>query len=123
MIRIPMANQKTARIELRSVAPDANPYLVLYTMLKTGFEGERLEKQETAGDRARFLPSSINDAIVLFNESKFITDILGEDSKQKYSSFKQLVADRSPKELGTLVKASEVLFHHEVTNQLLWNQF
>ena len=123
MIRIPMANQKTARIELRSVAPDANPYLVLYTMLKTGFEGDRLEKQETAGDRARFLPSSINDAIVLFNESKFITDILGEDSKQKYSSFKQLVADRSPKELGAIVKASEVLFHHEVTNQLLWNQF
>jgi glutamine synthetase len=33
------------------------------------------------------------------------------------------VADRSPKELGTRVKASEVLFHHEVTNQLLWNQF
>jgi len=123
MIRIPMANEKTARIELRSVAPDANPYLVLYTMLKTGFEGERLEKKETTGDRARFLPTSINDAISLFNESKFIADILGEDSKQKYSSFKQLVADRSPKELGTIVKASEVLFHHEVTNQLLWNQF
>jgi glutamine synthetase len=92
-------------------------------MLKTGFEGERLEKKETTDDRARFLPSSINDAIALFHESKFITDILGEDSKQKYSSFKQLVADRSPKELGTMVKASEVLFHHEVTNQLLWNQF
>ena len=123
MIRIPMANEKTARIELRSVAPDANPYLVLYTMLKTGFEGERLEKKETTDDRARFLPSSIHDAIALFNESKFITDILGEDSKGKYSSFKQLVADRSPKELGTMVKASEVLFHHEITNQLLWNQF
>ena len=123
MIRIPMANEKTARIELRSVAPDANPYLVLYTMLKTGFEGERLEKKETTDDRAQFLPSSINDAIALFHESKFITDILGVDSKQKYSSFKQLVADRSPKELGTMVKASEVLFHHEVTNQLLWNQF
>ena len=50
-------------------------------------------------------------------------EILGEDSKQKYASFKQLVADRSPKELGTIVKASEVLFHHEVTNQMLWNQF
>lgn len=123
MIRIPMANEKTARIELRSVAPDANPYLVLYTMLKTGFEGERLEKKETTGDRARFLPSSINDAIALFHESKFIADILGEDSKQKYASFKQLAADRSPKELGAMVKASEVLFHHEVTNQLLWNQF
>ena len=123
MIRIPMANEKTARIELRSVAPDANPYLVLYTMLKTGFEGERVEKKETTGDRARYLPSSINDAITLFNESKFIADILGEDSKQKYSSFKQLVADRSPKELGTIVKTSEILFHHEVTNQMLWNRF
>jgi len=123
MIRIPMANEKTARIELRSVAPDANPYLVLYTMLKTGLEGERLEKDETARDRVRFLPSYINDAIALFNSSKFIGEILGEDSKQKYASFKQLVADRSPKELGTIVKASEVLFHHEVTNQMLWNQF
>jgi glutamine synthetase len=92
-------------------------------MLKTGFEGERLAKEQTAGERARFLPSNINDAIALFKESKFIADILGEDSKQKYSSFKQLVADRSPKELGTIVKASEVLFHHEVTNQLIWNRF
>lgn len=123
MIRIPMANEKTARIELRSVAPDANPYLALYTMLKTGLEGERLEKKATADDRARFLPSNINDAIALFDESKFIADILGEDSKQKYSSFKQLVADRSPRKLGTMVKTSEVLFHHEVTNQMLWNRF
>ena len=123
MIRIPMANEKTARIELRSVAPDANPYLVLYTMLKTGFEGERLEKDEAIGDRVRFLPSSINDAIARFNSSKFIAEILGEDSKQKYARFKQSVADRSPQELGTMVKDSEVLFHHEVTNQMLWNQF
>ena len=118
-----MANEKTARIELRSVAPDANPYLVLYTMLKTGFDGERLEKDEATPDCVRYLPSDINEAIVLFKSSKFIGEILGEDSKRKYASFKQLVADRSPKELGTRVKASEVLFHHEVTNQLLWNQF
>jgi glutamine synthetase len=123
MIRIPMANEKTARIELRSVAPDANPYLVLYTMLKTGFDGERLEKNKARPDPVRFLPSDINDAIALFKSSKFIAEILGEDSKKKYASFKQLVADRSPKELGTRVKASEVLFHHEVTNQMLWNQF
>jgi glutamine synthetase len=123
MIRIPMANEKTARIELRSVAPDANPYLVLYTMLKTGFEGERLESNETTRDRVRFLPSNINDAIELFSASKFVTEILGEDSAHKYASFKQSAADRSPKELGTRVKASEVLFHHEVTNQMLWNQF
>jgi glutamine synthetase len=123
MIRIPMANEKTARIELRSVAPDANPYLVLYTMLKTGFEGVRLENDEAVGERVRFLPSSINEAIALFHSSKFIADILGEDSQHKFVSFKQSVADRSPQELGTMVKAAEVLFHHEVTNQMLWNQF
>jgi glutamine synthetase len=110
MIRIPMANEKTARIELRSVAPDANPYLVLYTMLKTGFEGERLEGNEMTRDRVRFLPSNINDAIRLFSASKFIAEILGEDSMQKYARFKQSAADRSPKELGTRVKTSEVPF-------------
>ena len=121
--RVVGVETRTARIELRSVAPDANPYLVLYTMLKTGFEGERLEQAEMTGGRVQFLPSYLNDAIALFKSSKFIGEILGEDSQQKYASFKQLVADRSPKELGKIVKASEVLFHHEVTNQMLWNQF
>jgi len=123
MIRIPMANERTARLELRSVAPDANPYLVLYTMLKTGLEGERVEQDEATDGRVRFLPSSINEAIARFTASKLIAEILGEESQRKYASFKQAVADRSPHELGTMVKASEVLFHHEVTNQLLWNQF
>ena len=123
MIRIPMANEKTARIEVRSVAPDANPYLVLYTMLKTGFEGDCLEQEGRGHEPVRFLPSNINDAITLFHDSTFIAKILGDESQQKYVNFKQLAADRSPKELGTTVKASEVLFHHEVTNQMLWNQF
>lgn len=123
MIRIPMANEKTARIELRSVGPDANPYLVLYTMLKTGFEGERLEKDESKRDRVRYLPDNIYDALALFKSSKFVESILGEDSKHKFASFKQAVADRSPKELGTIVKDSEVIFHHEVSNQMLWSQF
>jgi len=32
-------------------------------------------------------------------------------------------ADRCPKELGTQVKRGEVMFHHEVTNQMLWGMF
>jgi len=81
MIRIPMANEKTARIELRSVAPMPT-LLVLYTMLKTGFEGSGWEKNETTRDRVRFLPSYINDAIALFNSSKFIAEILGETASK-----------------------------------------
>jgi len=123
MIRIPVGNEKTARIELRSVAPDANPYLVLFTMLKTGMEGKKLEKDESKRDRLRYLPDNIYDAIALSKASKFLADALGEESKEKFIKFKQASADRSPKALGGIIKASEVLHHHEVTNQLLWSNF
>lgn len=123
MIRIPIGNEKTARIELRSVAPDANPYLVLYTMLKTGMEGQKLQKDKNKRERVRTLPDNINDAIALFKASKFIAQILSEDSKEKFAAFKQVAADRSPRALGTKVKESEIIYHHEVTNQLLWNNF
>lgn len=123
MIRIPVGNEKTARIEVRSVAPDANPYMVLFTIIKTGLEGVKLEKDEDKRERARFLPDNINDAIKLFKSSDFITSILGAENKDKYASFKQAAADRSPKALGTFVKDSEIIYHHEVTNQVLWNDF
>jgi len=123
MIRIPIANEKTARIEVRSVAPDANPYLVFYTILKTGNEGNGLKTTNKRRQRTRFLPDNINDAIRLFQASDFTTNFLGEENKEKYISFKQHAADRSPKALGTLIKDSEILYHHEITNQVLWNMF
>lgn len=123
MIRIPVGNEKTARIEMRSVAPDANPYLVLFTLIKTGLEGGRLKKDEDKRERARFLPDNIYDAIKLFKSSDFITSIFGEENKDKFVSYKQASADRSPKALGTFVKDSEIIYHHEVTNQVLWNDF
>ena len=123
MIRIPIGNEKTARIEIRSVAPDTNPYLWLYALIKTGFDGEKLKKDKNKRDRLRFLPGTISDALKLFKASDFIGNILGESNKEKYAHFKEQAADRSPKELGTKVKNSEVVFHHEVTNQALWNSF
>ncbi len=123
MIRIPIGNEKTSRIEIRSVAPDSNPYLVLFTILKVGIEGVKSEKDAEKRERSRFLPDNIYDAIRLFKASDFITQIIGEQNKEKYSSFKQLAADKSPKALGTKVKSSEILYHHEVTNQVLWNDF
>src|SRR4029079_14724023 len=35
MIRIPIGNEKSMRVEVRSVAPDANPYMVMYSIFKT----------------------------------------------------------------------------------------
>jgi glutamine synthetase len=123
MIRIPAGNEKTARIEIRSVAPDSNPYLAVFAVLKTAYEGEILKKDESKRDRLRYLPGNMNDAIKLFKGSDFITGILGETVKEKYVSYKQTAADRSPKELGSVVKKSEIIYHHEVTNQMLWNKF
>lgn len=123
MIRIPVGNEKTARIEVRSVAPDANPYMVLYTIYRTGREGDTLQKDADKRERSRFLPDNIKDAIRLFKASEFMTKILGEGNKEKYTFYKKAAADRSPKALGTLVKESEVIYHHEVTNQVLWNRF
>lgn len=124
MIRIPLANEKTARIEVRSVAPDSNPYLALYGLLKTGIDD--VTPKEASSDRRtrlRFLPGTLGDSIRLFKASDYMTELLGESAKQKYVDWKIEVANRNPRELGTTVKDAEVLYHHEVTNQYLWNQF
>lgn len=123
MIRIPVGNERSARIEVRSVGPDANPYLLLFTLLRVGMEGKRLTKDDSKRDRVRFLPDNIYDAIAQCKASKFVSEVLGEESKEKFIRFKQAAADRSPKALGTTVKRSEVVYHHEVYNQLLWNNF
>jgi glutamine synthetase len=123
MIRIPLANEKSARIEVRSVGPDANPYMLYYTLLKVGIEGPKQEVRKGIQPRTKTLPDDINDAIKSFKRSKLTTDIFGQDAKEKYIELKQRVADMCPKALGTKVKRSEVIYHHEVTNQLLWNEF
>lgn len=123
MIRIPVGNERSARIEVRSVAPDANPYLVLYTILRTGLEGTKLQKDDSKRDRVRFLPGNINDALSIFKSSKFVEMLMGPESKEKYARFKQMAAERSPHDLGTRIKHSEIAYHHEVTNQFLWNNF
>lgn len=124
MVRIPLANERSARIEVRSVGPDANPYLLIYTLFRTGFEGPKTEmSDEERRTRTRFLPDNIYTAIRDFKSGKWATELLGEELQTKFTEIKQMQADRCPKELGSLVKAQEIQFHHEVTNQHLWSQF
>jgi glutamine synthetase len=125
MVRIPLGNEQTARIEMRAVAPDANPYLSFYALLRTGLEGP-LEKPltpEQRKDGLGLLPGNIYDAIERFQASPFVTQMLGSRTQERVVERKLAVAHRSPRELGTVVKTTEVRFHHEVTNQFLWNQF
>jgi len=122
MIRIPIGNDKSMRVEVRSVAPDANPYMVLYSVFKSGLDGDTA-KIKNLRQAERYLPDNIYSALDLFTESDWITKILGEDVKGRYADLKKVAADRCPRALGTFVKAPEVQYHHEVYNQFIWNLF
>ncbi len=124
MVRIPLGNEKSARVEVRSIAPDSNPYLAIYALLKTGLEGPApSDENSDKRPRTRFLPDNIYDAIRLFKSSRYTADLLGEEVRDKFAEVKHLQAERCPKALGTRIKTGEVQFHHEVTNQYLWSQF
>jgi glutamine synthetase len=125
MVRIPLANEKSARIEVRSISPDANPYMTIYAVLKTGLDGPlpKDADRDIRQSRTRFLPDNIYDAIRQFKSSRFAAELLGEAVQEKFAEVKQMQADRCPKALGTRIKTAEVQFHHEVTNQYLWGRF
>ena len=124
MVRIPLGNEKTARVEVRSVGPDTNIYMTLYTLFRTGLEGPSSDpKDEAKRTRTRFLPDNVHDAIRLFKQSSWTTELFGESVAAKFAELKMASAERCPKALGARVKRSEVRFHHEVTNQFLWNDF
>ena len=57
MVRIPLGNEKSARIEVRSIAPDANPYLAIYALLKTGLEGPLPKETDKDTGSAHPLPA------------------------------------------------------------------
>lgn len=130
MVRIPIGNEKSARIEVRTVAPDVNPYLTIYALLKAGMTAvhatpEELKTMEADvyGVEVKKLPGEIYTAIANFMGSDFMKEIMGNENHSKYASLKESVADRSPKQLGRHIKSGEILYHHEVTNQYLWKQF
>ena len=122
MVRIPVGNERSMRTEVRSVAPDANPYMVLLAVFKTGLKG-RVSKEKGLRQAEHYLPDNIYDALDDFRKSEWTTELLSNDVKTRYADLKQASADRCPRLLGTFVKAQEVQYHHEVYNQYLWNLF
>jgi glutamine synthetase len=125
MIRIPLGDAKSARIEVRSVAPDANPYLAILALLQTGLEGPYDPSRAAAvrQSRAHFLPDCLQRAIQLFVESRFVSTFMGEENHRKFAEIKAATAARSPQQLGSRIKLDEIIYHHEITNQHLWAQF
>lgn len=119
MVRIPIGNSRSARVEVRSIAPDVNPYLAIYALFRTGLEGNI--NSSLPADAV--LPDNIYDAIDDFQAGAFTQSLLGPEIGDRYATLKRASADRCPHLLGTLIKKAEIQFHHEVTNQFYWNQF
>ncbi len=121
MVRIPIGNERSARVEVRSIAPDANPYLAIYTLFRTGLEGSILPAARR--DAVVTLPDNIYDAISDFSGSDHVKALLGDEVAERFATLKRNSADRCPRLLGSKIKPYEVQFHHEVQNQYLWNEF
>jgi glutamine synthetase len=122
MVRIPIGNERSMRVEVRTVAPDASPYMVMHSIFKTGLDGE-VAKIKNLRQAERYLPDNIYTAMENFRNADWISKILGDDVRTRYADLKQASADRCPRLLGTFVKAPEVQYHHDVYNQFLWNLF
>ena len=86
MVRIPLAGERNQRIEVRSVGPDANPYMLIYALLRTGLEGPEPDPDAPKPKRVRkrLLPGNIYDAMTNFRRSDFLQGILGADTHAKY---------------------------------------
>src|SRR5690242_2354879 len=106
MIRVPIGNERSSRVEVRSVGPDANPYLVLLSIFRTGLEGQTA-KVDNLRSAQRFLPDNIYDALANFRNAEWITKLLGDDVKERYADLKQSSADRCARLLGNFVKVPE----------------
>ena len=94
MIRIPIGNEKSMRVEVRSVAPDANPYLVMHSIFKSGLDGQTSKIPNLRRPSATCPTTSTTRSRT--SEHQWTTKLLGEDVKGRYADLKQASADRSP---------------------------
>jgi len=82
MVRIPIGNEKSMRVEVRSVAPDANPYMVMLGVFKTGITGTT-SKIKNLRQAERYLPDNIYTALENFRKAEWTSKLLGEDVKNR----------------------------------------
>ncbi len=69
MVRIPIGNEKSLRVEVRSVGPDANPYIVLYSIFRSGLQGD-ISKIRDLRQAERYLPDNLYTALADFKSAE-----------------------------------------------------
>ncbi len=104
LIRIPLAKDRSAKVELRSPDPSANPYLTLALTIAAGLEGIKeklLPPTPIDGDiaamsdaqrkkaRVESLPIDLKDAIGAMKKDPLIRSVLGDHVFDKYVESKE----------------------------------
>ena len=115
MVRIPTGNERSARIEVRSVAPDANPYMVFYTLARTALEPPTSTTPEAARAGTRTLPTTSATPSAT-SASAYMSSLLGETVQASTPSSSEASADRCARALGSIIKVPEIQFHHGSPN-------
>jgi glutamine synthetase len=102
LVRIPAAEGERMRMELRSPDPSLNPYLAFALILSAGLFGIRTSLAlpdavdadlYTADERIikalDLLPSSLDEAITLSENSALVKEVVGEELAQKIIAIKK----------------------------------
>lgn len=99
LIRIPSARGYSTRIELRCPDSSANPYLALAACLAAGLDGIEkgmtpppsvdrniyaMTREEKAQAGIEALPETLKEAMISFENSSFMREVLGEHIFNKY---------------------------------------
>jgi glutamine synthetase len=105
LIRVPTADERASRIELRSPDPAANPYLSLALVLAAGLEGIRDNLtppaavdgniyEMSAAERKRkhvdCLPGDLHEAVEEMKKDQLVRKVLGDHIFDKYVEAKEL---------------------------------
>ena len=106
LIRIPAATGNKVRMELRSPDPALNPYNAFALIISAGLDGieNGIELQpavdedlytadESITKNLTRLPSSLDEAIALTENSEFVRNMVGEEMLLKYLAIKKSEAD------------------------------
>lgn len=101
LVRIPAAIGEKVRIELRSPDPAVNPYLAFALIIGAGLDGisnalslspavdaDLYKADEGTTKGLLSLPDSLDTAIEVTKNSKFVKDIIGEEMLYKYTAIK-----------------------------------
>lgn len=94
-VRIPAARGDHGRMELRSPDPACNPYLAYALIISAAMEGMRRgEALPEINEAVGQLPSSLDEAVDLAQDSEFIRQVLPERLLERYLSAKKALAAR-----------------------------